>query len=110
MLGSLTVNRKLPLLQSHLKMLIEKYKFAFLNFLQILTLITLGFVAFLRLDDLINLNISDPSFHDNHFAIFLEKRENDQFREGLWISIHRSGSFYFRISLVNRFLVLGGTE
>ena len=51
-------------------MLIEKYKFASLDFLQILTLITLGFVGFLRWDDLINLNISDLSFHDNHLAIF----------------------------------------
>ena len=69
MLGSLAVNRKLPLLQSHLKMLIEKYKFASLDFLQSLTLITLGFVGFLTWDDLINLNISDLSFHDNHLAI-----------------------------------------
>ena len=103
MLGSLTVNRKLPLLRSHLKMLIEKYKFASLAFLQILTLITLGFVGFLRWDDLINLKISDLSFHDNHLAIFLEKRKIDQFREGSWIFIHRSGSFYCPVSLVNRF-------
>ena len=110
MLGSSAVNRKLPLLRSHLKMLIEKYKFASLDFLQILTLITLGFVGFLRWDDLINLNISDLSFHDNHFAIFLEERKNDQFREGSWIFIHSSGSFYYPVNLVNRFLILDGAE
>ena len=70
MLGSLAVNRKLPLFRSHLKMLIEKYKFASLDFLQILTLITLGFIGFLRWDDLIYLNTSDLSFHDNHLAVF----------------------------------------
>ena len=32
MLGSLAVNRKLPLPRSHLKMLTEKYKFASLDF------------------------------------------------------------------------------
>ena len=108
MLGSLAVNRKLPLLRSYLKMLIEKYKFASMDFLQILTLITLGFVGFLRWDDLINLNISDLSLCDNHLAIFfLEKPKNDQFREGSWIFIHRSGSFYCPVSLVNRFFKFG---
>ena len=91
-------------------MLIEKYKFASSDFLQILTLITLGFVGFLKWDDLINLNISDLSFHDNHLAIFLEKRKNDQFQEGSWIFIRRSGSIYCPVSLVNRFLILGGAE
>ena len=91
-------------------MLIEKYKFASSDFLQILTLITLGFVGFLRWDDLININISDLSFHDNHLAIFFEKRKNDQFQEGSCIFIHRSGSFYCPVSLMNRFLILGGAE
>ena len=91
-------------------MLIEKYKFASLDFLQILTLITLGFMGFLRWDDLINLNMSDLSFHDNPLAIFLKKCKNNQFREGSWIFIHRSGSFYCPVSLVNRFLILGGAE
>ena len=70
MLGSLAINRKLPLFRSHLKMLTEKYKFASLDFLQILTLITLNFVGFLRWDDFINLNTSGLSFHDNHLVIF----------------------------------------
>ena len=66
MLNSLAVNRKLCL-QSHLKLLIEKYKFASLEFLQIPTLIALGFVGFLRWDDLTSFNVSDLSFHNNHF-------------------------------------------
>ena len=73
LLDSLAVNRKLSLLLSHLKLLIEKYKFASLDFLQILTFITLGFVGFLRWDDLINLNINDHSFHYNHLASFFGK-------------------------------------
>ena len=40
MLGRVAINRRLPLLQSHLMLLIEKYKFATLDFLQIHTLIT----------------------------------------------------------------------
>ena len=67
-------------------------------------------MGFLRWNDLINLNISDLSFHDNHLAIFLEKHKNDQFREGSWIFIHRSGCFYCPVSLANRFLILGGAE
>ena len=91
-------------------MLIEKYKFASLDVLLILTLITLGFVGFLRWNDLISLNMSDLSFYDNYLAIFLEKRKNDQFRKGSWIFIHRSGSFYCPLSLVKRFFVLGGAK
>ena len=64
----------------------------------------------LRWDDLINLNISDLSFHNNHFSIFFKKRKNDQFQEGSWIFIHRNGSFYCPVSLVNRFLILGDAE
>ena len=91
-------------------MFIEKYKFASLDFLQILTLITLGFVGFLRWDDLISLNISDLSFHDNHLAIFLEKHKNNQFRKVHGYLYIEVGLFYCPISLVNRFLILGGAE
>ena len=63
MLGSLAVNRKLPSTSKSLKDAHREIQVCILGFLQILTLITLGFVGFLRWDDLINLNISDPSFH-----------------------------------------------
>ena len=86
-LGKATMNRKLPLERSHILQLHDKFAQASLDQLQILTLIMLGFVAFLRWDDLSRLQCYDIKFHNDHMAIFLEKRKNDQFREGSWIFV-----------------------
>ena len=93
-IGKATIIRKLPLEKSYLKLLHDKFAQASLDQLQIVTLITLGFVAFLRWDDLSRLRCYDIIFHNDHMAIFLEKRKNDQFREGSWISVAASGSRY----------------
>ena len=55
-MGSIAINRKLPLLGSHLKLLTDQYKFATLDYLQILTMVSLDFVLLLKWDDLNNLN------------------------------------------------------
>ena len=72
-LECLPTNRKLPLLKSHLVKLFNKFYYSSLDDLQILTLVTLGFVGFLRWDDLTQLTISDIVFYKDHAAIFLEK-------------------------------------
>ena len=72
-IGRATINRKLPLEKCHLKLLRDKFAQASLDQLQIVTLITLGFVAFLRWDDLSRLRCYDIIFHNDHMAIFLEK-------------------------------------
>ena len=61
-LACLPTNRKLPLLKSYLVKLFNKFYHSSLEDLQILTLITLGFVGFLRLDDLTQLTTSDIVF------------------------------------------------
>ena len=81
-LGCLPTNRKLPLLKSHLMKLFEKFYHSSLDDIQTLTLITLGFVGFLRWDDSIQLTTSDIAFYKDHAAVFLEKRKNDQYRKG----------------------------
>ena len=73
-IGKATINRKLPLEKSHLKLLHDKFAQASLDQLQIVTLITSGFVAFLRWDDL-SRRCYDIIFHKDHMAIFLEKRK-----------------------------------
>ena len=97
----------MPLEKSHLKLLHDKFAQASLDQLQIVTLITLGFVAFLRWDDLSRLRCYDIIFHNDHMAIFLEKRKNDQFREGSWILVAASGSRYCPVLLLKRFLSRG---
>ena len=66
-IGKATINRKLPLEKSHLKLLHDKFAQASLDQLQIVTLITLGFVAFLRWDDLSRLRCYDIIFHKPFF-------------------------------------------
>ena len=76
--------------------------------LQTLTLITLGFMDFLRWDDLTQLTTSDIVFYKDHAAVFLEKRKkNDKYREGSWVYIARFGSNYCPVALVKKFLRIG---
>ncbi|CAH1250138.1 Hypp8781 [Branchiostoma lanceolatum] len=44
------------------------------------------------------------SFCDGYVALFLEKRKNDQFREGNWICIAATDSVSCPVSLLKRFL------
>ena len=104
--GKTPKNRKLPLQINHVRLLQDKFAFGDLAQLQIVTLITLGFAGFLRWDDLSGLRYSDIRFHSNYMAIFLEKRKNDQFREGSWIFI-ASYSRYCPVILLQRFLSKG---
>ena len=86
-LGPLLTNRKLPLQKAHLIKLFNKFYHSNLDDLQILTLITLGFVGFLRWNDLTQLTTRYMVFYKDHAAIFFEKRKNDQYREGSWVYI-----------------------
>ena len=53
------------------------------------------------------LKYPDLRFHSNYIAVFLEKRKNDQFREGSWIFIAASYSTYCPVILLQRFLSKG---
>ena len=105
--GKAPRNRKLPLQRNHIRLLQDKFAFGDLAQLQIVTLITIGFGGFLRWDDLSRLKYSDLRFDSNYIAVFLEKRKNDQFREGSWIFIAASYSRYCPVILLQRFLSKG---
>ncbi len=107
-LGKSPINRKLPLKREHLIDLFHKFYYSDLGNIQILTLITLGFFAFLRWDDLTQIKIGDIKFYHDHAAIFLEKRKNDQYREGSWVYLSRFDGFNCPVALVERFVLLGG--
>ena len=72
-IGKATINRKLPLEKCHLKLLHDKFAQASLDQIQIVTLITLGFVAFLRWDDLSRLRCYDIIFIMTIWPFFLKK-------------------------------------
>ena len=105
--GRIPINRKLPLAQMHIRKLFERYSGGSLDNLQILCLIVLGFFAFLRWDDLSQLRVSDIHLHSDHEAVFLEKRKNDEYREGSWVLDAWSGTFC-PVSLIEKLLFKGG--
>ena len=82
-------------------MLQDKFAHNNLAELQIVTLITLGFVGFFQWDELSALMCSDLKFYTNYMVVFLEKRKNDQFREGSWAYIAASHSKYCPVHLEN---------
>ena len=84
-----------------------KYGNSDLPDLQIVTLITLGFVGFFRWDDLSELKFSDLFFYLDHLVDFLEKWKNDQFREGSWAYIAASRSLPCLFKLIQYFLQVG---
>ena len=104
-------NRKLPLLKSHLMKLFDKFYHSSLDDIQTLTLITLGFVGFLRWDDLIQLTTSDIVFYKDHAAVFLEKRKKTTSTgKGLWVYLASFGSDYCPVALIKKFLRIGKHE
>ena len=72
-LGKSTVNRKKPLLHSHINLLLARFSHGSLLDLQTLVLITLGFFGLFRWDELSNLKVEDVVFHPYHMAIIVEK-------------------------------------
>ena len=106
-LGKAPTDRKLPLEKHHLRLLFDKFAFATLDKIQVLTLISLGFTGLLRWDDLSRIKLCDISFHESFVAIFLEQRKSDQYREGSWVDISKSYSKYCPVLLLKRFLAHG---
>ena len=108
-LGCATAKGKHPLTLKveHLKALQDKFAFASLDQLQIVTVATLGFAGFLRWDDLSRIKTCDIDFHQGFIEIFLEKRKNDQFREGSWIYIAETETRYCPVGLLKRFIQVG---
>jgi cleavage and polyadenylation specificity factor subunit 1 len=64
----------------------------------------MGFSAFLRWDDLSKLERLDIAMENDHMKIFLVKLKNDQYREGSWILVARSGKKSCPVKLLEKFL------
>ena len=75
--------------------------------LQLATLIALGFFGFLRWDDLNHLTFDKIHFEGSYVALFLEKRKNNQLREGSWVFISSSEVQPCPMAVVKRFVAQG---
>lgn len=72
--------------------------------LQIAVLVVLGFAGFLRWNDLQGIRMEDITFSVPHMEILLQKRKNDQHRNGNVITIARTNTPYCPVSLTERFI------
>ena len=96
--------RKEPLSSALVRKVISRLEKGSLGDLQLAALFSLGFFGFLRWDDLHRLTVDSVHFAESHVAIFLEKRKNDQFREGSWVFVARCCTPPCPVGIVEKFL------
>ena len=104
------VERKKPLSKDTLIQLAGKLDTSKLKELQTLTLVTLGLAGFLRWDDLARVYADEIYIKEKYMVVFLEKRKNDQFREGSWVFISRWSGSLCPVQLVEQLLQNGGHQ
>ena len=96
--------RKEPLSSVVVRKVISRLEKGNLGDLQLAASFSLGFFGFLRWDDLPRLSVDSFYFADSHVAIFLEKWNNDQFRQGSWVFVARCSTPPCPVQIVERFL------
>lgn len=100
----------MPITADQVKEVVHKFGSGNLSKLQITCLISIGFAAFLRWNDLKDLRRCDLLLTGDHMSISLAKRKNDQFREGSTILVARSHSSSCPVAVTERFLLAGGHQ
>lgn len=101
--------KKQPIESHHVRALIRSYGHprASLPNLQMVSLVALGFCAFLRWSELRDLRACDLRFCATHMSIFLDRRKNDQFRQGSVVRVARLPSSSCPVKLLELFLERG---
>ena len=64
--------------------------------------------AVMRWDDLSNIYVDWIEVLPTHADIFLYKRKNDQFRQGSWVKLARTGSADCPVAVLEEFMAVGG--
>lgn len=101
--------KKQPIESHHVRALILSYGHprASLPNLQMVSLVALGFCAFLRWSELRDLRACDLRFCATNMSIFLGRRKNDQFRQGSVVKVARLPSSSCPVKLLELFLERG---
>ncbi len=63
-----------------------------IRFLRLATMCIVGFSAFLRISELLNIHYADVNFFTDYFTLFLEKSKTDVYREGNLIFLAKTNS------------------
>ena len=72
--------------------------------LRFLVVCVIGFAGFLRIQELLSVQLKHLTFHESHKEIFLTHSKVDQHRDGEKVYIARTRSPYCPVTLVERFL------
>ena len=99
--------RKIPLTIAQVTGMVTRLEKGSLADLQVAAMIALGFYGFLRWDDLSRITPEHLVFAPTHLAVCLEKRKNDQFREGSQVVISRADKAPCPVAVVEKFLRKG---
>ena len=83
---------------------------ATLSEVQTLTISLLGFTGFLRYDETASLKETDISLYEDHMELFIESSKTDQFRDGSWLVIARSGLITCPVCMLERYLQLANID
>ena len=98
--------KKEPIESSQLKVLIDEFKKSKYDLMKARTIVIslLGFCGFLRIDELITVQLRDVSIKSTHMSIFLEQSKCDQHREGEKVIVSRLPSEYCPVAFTQCFL------
>lgn len=101
--------KKRPIESHHISELIRSYghSCASLPSLQMVSLITLGFCAFLHWSELCSLRACDLEFCASHLSVYLHRRKNNQFRQGSVAKVARLPSSSCPVKRLELFLQRG---
>ena len=69
-----------------------------------------AYAGFLRFDELSSILCCDINILDSHLEIFLEKSKTDQFRDGHWIPISRTGKITCPVEALLSYIKVGGID
>ena len=72
-----------------------------------MTICLLGYAGFFRFNELALLKESDVKFYEDHVEVFVESSKTDQYREGAWVPIARTGSKICPVAMLERYWNLG---
>ena len=102
--------KKEPITPEILAQLVDKFAGidADLGDLRVVTWCLIGFAGFLRFNELSVLKESDLQIFPDHMEIFIESSKTDQYRDGAWVTIARTGTKTCPVKMVERYVTLGG--
>ena len=74
---------------------------------RIVAICLIGFVGFLRFNEIAHLRESDVHIFHDHAELFIEASKTDQYRDGSWVVIARSDLVTCPVAMLERYMELG---